>query len=444
MKRCLSVLLSLTGVLLLVVVSSACKPETRSRPAQQVSAATAQPTATVDTAAAMVTVTTTVNEPPACQFNTAIPNNPLSSSSISAYVVSPLNPIFTNTSGMNIYGWLPDNEHLIMSRWNSDKKKATLDTLNTSTGLIQTYAERTDAGGDRPIWLPDLQAIAYTDFNFPKKPDSPPGVELWITRGNPSATQRLGEGVTLNSLTSDGAEPLKFLSSQKSTEPVALSVKTINATTSALQNIPLPAALSIDPTSTLDSSSKVEMPVRFIQRPATSQAMLLYKNGPPLLLDLNSSQICQINLDSYAAEALWSPDGRFLAMRTQRAPLDFTAPDALTILDTNNNEHYEIDLGTPVYDMAWSPNSRHLAVLAKKTDMPEGTVHQSLYLVDAITQEHRQLFPDYDFRGGADQRYQMAWSFNGKILAITCPVWPSDSPTITKDRLCTIQLIQPQ
>ena len=64
MKRHLSLLLSLTGVLLLVVVISACKPETRSRPAQQVSTATAQPTAITSANASTEAMTSTLHKPP--------------------------------------------------------------------------------------------------------------------------------------------------------------------------------------------------------------------------------------------------------------------------------------------------------------------------------------------------------------------------------------------
>jgi hypothetical protein len=442
MNRRLSILVSLLSTLLLVILLSACKPDSRSSPAQLASTAITQPmpTTTMSSSAPAVVVTATTSKPPVCQFNKIIPDSLASPASINNYTVSPLTVILTDTSEIDVYGWLPDNDRLIIGRWNPSRKKATLDTLRISTRLIQTYAERTDAGGDRPIWLPDLQAIAYTDFDLPQEPSSLPGVELWISQGNPDGKQLLAEHVAMNSLTLDSAGQLAYLFSQKNTEPIDLSVKTVSAASMSMRNIPLPAALNKPPTSMAESSSEVEMPFGFIHRPATSQAALLYKNQPPLVFDLNSGQICQIELPSYVSEALWSPDGRFLAMRTQNMPIGFTASDVLTILDTNTNQHYEVDFGTHVYSMVWSPNSQHLAVLTQKQNaVPEHQVHQDLFLVDAVTREHRRLFPDYDFRGGAIQHYQMAWSPNGETLAITCPVWPPNSAVITESQLCAIQ-----
>jgi WD40 repeat protein len=413
---------------------------------QPTSTPSSQPLSTAIVAnAAPATAIPMATKPPLCEFDTIITDSLIVTVSIADYTVSPPTVVFTDAREINVYGWLPDSERLIIGRWDPNRKAATLDTLKISPRLIQTYAERASAGGDRPIWLPDLQAMVYTDFDLPQKPSSLPGIDLWLSRGNPNETQLLVEHVSMNSLNVDGTGQLVYLFSQKNTEAVDLSVKTVNAASFAVRDVPLPAALSKASASTDESMPEVEKPWELLHRPTTSQTLLLYKNQPPVIFDFNSGQICQIELTSYVSEALWSPDGRFLAMRTQNAPASFTVPDALIILDTSTNQHYEVDLGPSVYGMTWSPNSRHLAALVQKRDaLPQHQVHQDLFLVDAVSREVRHLFPDYDFRGGAIQHYQMAWSPNGETLAVTCPIWPSSSTVIAEFQLCLLQLNLPK
>jgi hypothetical protein len=445
MNRHLSILLTLTSVVLGAVLVSACKPESRSQVLQPTVAPAVLPSSTATIAnAASATIIPIANKVPVCQFKAGSSTSPVSPPSINDYTVSSFTPIFTNTTGMNIYGWLPDNEHLIISRWNDQENNATLDILDILTRQIRIYAERSGAGGSRPIWLPDLQALVYTDFDLPQKLSSLPGVELWLSRGNPNEKQRLAEHVSMNSLTVDDTGQLAYLFSQKNTEAVDLSVKTVNAASLSVRDVPLPAVLSKSSALTDESLPEVEMPWTFLHRPTTSQAILLYKNQPPVLFDFSSGQICQVEVPLYVGEAMWSPDGRFLALRTRNMPAGFTSSATLTILDTNTNQYDDVDLGGNVYGMIWSPTGRHLAVLAQKQDVSASVVHQNLYLVDAINQEYQSIIPDYDFQGGADQNYQMAWSFDGKMLAITCPIVPRESPVITEFRLCIAQLTQSQ
>jgi dipeptidyl aminopeptidase/acylaminoacyl peptidase len=447
MNRRLSIQLALTSILLWAVLVSACKPETRSQVLQPTNAPSAPPTSVAMTGASVapaVAITSTLNTPSACQFSKIVSGNSIPPASLNDYIISPLTPILSDTSRMNIYDWIPDNKRLIISRFSPSTTNYTLSTLDVTTGLVQTYAERTNVDGERPIWIADLQAIAYTDFDLPQKPSSLPGIELWLSRGDPNETQRLAEHVSMNSLTVDDTGQLTYLFSQKNTEAVDLSVKTVNAASLSVQDIPLPAVLSRTSTSIDESLSEVEKPFRLLHRPTTSQALLLYKNQPPLLFDFDSEQICQLDLQSYVSEALWSPDDRFLAMRTQNMPIGFNATDGLTILDTSTNQYDEVDLGAHVYAMTWSPNGRYLAVLVRRQSESESGMHQNLYLVDAVTKEYRDILPEYDFRGGANQSNQMAWSFDGRTLAITCPVIPHDSPIITEYRLCMLQLSQVQ
>ncbi len=98
MKRHLSILLSLTGVLLLIAWVSACKPEARNSPSQQAGTAIAQPapTATAASAASTVAVTSTVSKPPACQFKNT--TAPVASSPAASYIFSEPRVVFTSTT----------------------------------------------------------------------------------------------------------------------------------------------------------------------------------------------------------------------------------------------------------------------------------------------------------------------------------------------------------
>lgn len=337
----------LFGLTMFLALASACKPESGSNLKQQTITTPTFPiaTATYANVAPTTIITSITNTLPLCQFSPIVSASPVPPLSINDYIVSPLAVILTSTNEVDVYSWLPDNERLLIERWNPVKKKATLDTLHVATGVIKTYAERTYIGGKQPIWLPDLRALAYIDYEYPKKPNTPAGAQLWISRGNPRQIQRLAEGVAISAQTVDHSGHLAFFSraNQNNSNLVALSIKAVDAKTASIQDLPLPATLDAEPALTASSSTEAKVPFSFIPRPTTAQTALFYRNGPSLLLDFNSNQVCQIDPKSYVTEANWSPDGRFLAMRTQRMPLEVIAPDTLIILDTYTNEIFEID-----------------------------------------------------------------------------------------------------
>ncbi len=131
-------------------------------------------------------------------------------------------------------------------------------------------------------------------------------------------------------------------------------------------------------------------------------------------------------------EAQWSPDGRFRATiltpgSQAGAPL---LSSHLQLFDALTGQQRRWD-GAPrfVTDLAWAPNSQWLAVLAVTEITAEGAERAQLFLVDALTGEaslaREELF------GGGMWGQQLAWSPDGRQLAVACP-------TAEEGRVCLL------
>ena len=142
----------------------------------------------------------------------------------------------------------------------------------------------------------------------------------------------------------------------------------------------------------------------------------------------------------YVMKAVWSPNGRYLAMTLGEEGTGWGAVTYrnLLILDTVSGEwnQPELDIWL-VTDMTWGPNSRHLSVLADLEN--DGEVRQYLYLIDTFTNKARLMLQEQLIgQGSSTETLQMDWSKNGKTVAWSCPL--VEGGAVRADRLCLISV----
>ncbi|MBK7201925.1 hypothetical protein [Candidatus Amarolinea dominans] len=342
---------------------------------------------------------------------------------------------------------MPDSQQLLITRDIPDTNRNSIDVFDVRTGELSTYAEREGSNG-KPVWLLALRAVAYATL-VEQHP------ELWISYGNSQQVERLAPDVWGLSLAVEpDGKHLWYFSRSEPDRPQRLNVET-----RAIQPAPFDLASLRYPKPGLNWAMRNRSPsFTMVWRPDGSQ-MVLYSQFWTFLLDTRANKACELDLGEYVAErmdippwaleAQWSPNGRYLAFITTdslSAPLRRTE---LTILDMNTGERRTISPAPDiepgqhyVYDIAWAANSQQLIALAQ-TETSRGRPIQKLYLIDARTGDSHQVMPDI-FGGGAIEGWQLAWSPNGRTLAVKCPTWLETEPTIVEDHICLISVtIQP-
>jgi len=352
--------------------------------------------------------------------------------------------VLTNTAAIAIAEWLPDNNRLLITRYESRMEH--IETLDTRTSEIQLYAKRTDHHG-KPIWLSAFQGVAYADIPSLRNDPRPtrPTVELRIGRTRPTETETIvtsegGDGVLEFSLTADpSGRYLWYL---------------MNRTVGRLQNWD----------SVAHTNQATPFDVNTWQRPSPDPTQVLWQYmviplwssnhtrlavfvGPSslFLVEPGPDRVCEVNLGGRWPKAElsdWSPNARYLALVTaDQVPSPSLGYTGVTVLDALSGEVRDLPLPKergPAMDISWGGNSQHLLVLTKVT-FPNTRPNQTkLFLADVVTGDVRQMLPDHLLGGGAQGGEQMAWARSGRLLAIKCPVVAEHEPLITEDRLCLI------
>ncbi len=366
---------------------------------------------------------------------------------LEAYRFSEPQVVLTHTGAIGIASWLPNGQQLLITRDIPGTNRNSIDVFNVRTTGLSTYAEREGYNG-KPVWLSALRAVAYATL-VEQHP------ELWISYGDPQQVERLVPDVWGLSLAVEpDGKHLWYFSRSEPDRPQQLNVET-----RAIQPAPLDLASLRYPKPGLEWAMRNGSPsFTMVWRPDGSQ-MALYSQFWTFLLDTRTNQACELDLGEYnpeamdippwAIEAQWSPNGRFLAFITTdslKVPLRRTE---LTILDTETGERRTLSPGPDiepgqhyVYDIVWATNSQQLIALAQ-TETRWGRPIQKLYLIDARTGDSQQVMPNI-FGGGTIEGRQLAWSSNGKALAVKCPTWLETEPTIAEDHICLISVtLQP-
>ncbi|MGB9872752.1 MAG: hypothetical protein ACPLYD_13975 [Anaerolineae bacterium] len=344
--------------------------------------------------------------------------------------------VLTHPAAIGIAGWLPDGQQLLITRDLPGTNHNSIDVFDPQTGELRTYAEREGNSG-KPVWLPALNAVAYLTLVAEKGEGQPISYrpELWISYGNPQQAERLTSDVWGFSLAVEpDGKRLWYFSRSEPDRPQIFDGETRAIQAALLDLAPLRYLKPGLEWAMRDRSPDFKM----AWRPDGSQ-MVLYSQFWTFLVDVKTGQVCELNLGTYNPEAMdippwpleaqWSPDGRYLAfITTDSLNLPLRRTD-LSILDIETGERRTLSPGPDiepgrhyVTDMAWAPNSQVLAILAT-VEYRDGATWEGLYLVEGATGQNKHLLPHIVFPAG-DTGWNLAWSPNGKSLAVTCLYGP--------------------
>lgn len=339
------------------------------------------------------------------------------SSSLDDYVFGKPEVVLTHKTAIGIAGWLPDSERLLITRdIPAATSRQTIETFNVRTGESVVYAERHTLAA-KPVWLQSRQAVAYGDF----RPS-----ELVISFG-PGKKTRIASDLYSEYIAADtSGERLAFF-----TEPLQkhLSLFYTDQEKRQATSLALPS----------------QGLYKIAWRPGTDH-LALYSNAGLFLTDLATGQVERVDLGSsrsggelWPLVARWSPNGRYLAIVTTAGDFPLKFSD-LTIMDIETETRHHLDLATSyLYDVTWLSNNQSLVALGQ-IGLQNGRPLMGLFLVDVNSGKSRRMLSKHVFGGGATEGWLLAASPKEDTIAIKCPVWLEEEPTIAQDRLCLISI----
>jgi Tol biopolymer transport system component len=351
----------------------------------------------------------------------------------------------------DIAGWLPDNQNVIIMSITAhqfdgiDGYLQTIELFNPETKETHVYATRRNFGDEPLAWNSALNAIIYPAPNVLGVDKTTHQLtvtrQIRISDGNPDTTQLLLDGL-LNyyspmAIKPDGSQ-IVYWENNGTQNYKLYRHKVSHEPLEPEQLIPFDPALF--------GNEGYPLMYEMSWRPNASQ-LFLYSGGSPtsqtLLVDANTGRSCTLNFDGWVYFARWSPNGRYLAVITQKSPMLSLWSDLdLNVLDTVTGKLYKIDSAKivppnrrhTVSDLSWAPDNHHLAIIGSANAVgtsPPPTISR-LYLVDFLSGEVDNLFPTYQFDIGWWGR-GLAWSPDGTKIMAKCP-------TETEGRLCLVSV----
>jgi hypothetical protein len=345
--------------------------------------------------------------------------------------------ILTSTVGIEIADWLPDNNRLLVSRIDSQSGLERIETLDTRTSEVQLYA-RPDSHNGRPIWLPAIQGVAYSDVLYTARGRQ---FALRISRGQPAETETIvtseGNNVAMGfSLAVEpGGRRLMYLVDHAIGRLQSWdSVARTNQATAFDVGEWLPP-LDLSQPNAQYFVTPIWSPNGTLLAVFAGQSLFLVEPGP--------NRVCEVSrgrswfVMPYTSQ--WSPNARYLAIiASTEQPDPLIKSTDILVLDVLTGELRQLPLSTKrdlVTTIAWGANSQHLAVLAKITS---GTPHANLFLVDVVTGDVRPMLSEHTFGSGAAWGQQMAWARNGRSLALECPAASDATGMIIQSGVCLV------
>ena len=360
-----------------------------------------------------------------CTFGPPVPPEP--GPSLDAYVFSEPSVVLTHTSGIGIIGWLPDGQNLLITRLSSNGSTESIRTFNVIERTEKGYGEW---GGfsigfnPKPVWLNAISAVAFADDMADQQ------IGLYIAQGDGSLPQVVVADLTYRFIAASptGDRVVFFAQSAKGQPEI------YNTSQEQVQTFPFQ----------LPFTQRYGAGVYHAVWHPDGNRIGFYSNAGFYLADVNTGQICEIDLGTkyggkrWAAGAQWSPNGHYLAALTTVGEPAVRFID-LTIIDMGSGEQRRLNLGHQyLHLITWSPNSRDLLVIAQTEPAQIKGDSYSLYLVNANTGESRHMLSDHPFVFAGI--WGVAWSPNGQEIALACPTTDPAGTTIREGQLCLISV----
>ena len=347
-------------------------------------------------------------------------------SDLQRYVFSAPHVVLTHASAIEIAGWLPDSQQLLITKEIPGTNRQAIEIFDTRTRREVVYAESASLIGP-PAWLASQESVVFIDHAMEE------GDVLRLSHKPGAPINTLQTHLASSYLAVDPAgEKVAFLLQGQEARPAVMDSLGQDI---RLYTVELP----------LSSMRTGESIYHAAWRPRGNE-VVFYNDSGLYLLDTVSGKACQIALGlaefgerglRWAYLAKWSPNGRYLAMITTsgRFPLEFSE---LTILDTMtgnlrtiqperrllSGKHY-------ILDIDWAPDSTAIAARVAIA-MKEGVIYDALYVISPRSAQQIRQLPEQTFTG-ASAGLSLAWSPDGKYLALNCP-------TRDEGRLCRIDV----
>jgi Tol biopolymer transport system component len=349
-----------------------------------------------------------------------------------------------------IVSWLPDNQQVLIVedlrgsyvQNNSNSPQESINLYNTEKNEVKVYAIPQGIG-NTPSWSSALNAVVYPVMHYydiDRKNQSYKFThQIWVSYGNPDNVQLLKENLSRQILVTVKPDGSQFVYSENDGE--ALSQLYIRSVSHGVLGAEQLLPVDVPHVKYAGQSMNYTM----IWRPNTSQLFFYssYANTTNLtfLLDINGRKSCALDFDGWVYFARWSPNGRYLAVVKSVGPNNpLWVNYDLNVLDTMTGELHKVNsakidpphLAHLVSDLSWAPDNHHLAIIedayATSTSPPPSI--DRLYLVDIISGEVSNPFPDYQFNIGW-WGTGLAWSPDGSKILIRCP-------THEVDKICLV------
>ncbi|MBI5297052.1 MAG: hypothetical protein HY869_16360 [Chloroflexi bacterium] len=367
-------------------------------------------------------------QPPACTFPLAQTTTEESTSQkytfFNPQVVYTPNP---NDSDVEIVDWLPDNQQVLIVQNIKGVPQQKIELFDSETGERKVYATR-EQTEQPPSWNQESEAVIYPVKHIIAFKNNIPETtrQVWVSHGNPDAAQMLANNLPQFAVVvKPGNGQIAYFSN-----------KQISKKNEVMQSM-ASAPFDLEQWNYRNLKSGI-FPLMYDMtwRPGSSQVFLYtFADGDPgytFLLDVDSGEICELNLDGWAVTARWSPNGRYLAIDRSQSTDRPVNPTVLTVLDTVTGNIYtpkvisqELDGERNIVGLAWGPDNRHLivlgALLPSRSCVSDCYPDVRLYLVDFLSGQVDAVLPDSKFVIN-DMGTNLAWSPNGSKIVALC--WP--------------------
>ena len=298
--------------------------------------------------------------------------------SLEDYVFGDPQVILTDTAPIDIIGWMPDGRNLLLARTVPDPPRRVIEALDTQTGRTVRYAETDPYASDVAFPLDRGRGVAFYDLGQQQPGDIVPPNDLMSSHG-PGQVQPLVQRVSSRTMAVD---------------PHTASLVRFEHAPGGPPTLPPQAQADLRVVTLPVDPYLWKYPKYFPDRVETGYrgdefrtavrpdgSLVAFISDPYLFIyDTTTQTACEVDLGiaengEYRSAwlAKWSPDGRYLAMRTTAAFPGSLWPFAdLTLYDTLTGElrHVSRYARTVLKRFRWAPNSRNLVVYARESDNP--------------------------------------------------------------------------
>lgn len=376
-----------------------------------------------------------------CLFNPSIITP--ATSEISKNIIATEPNIIYDHTNLGIAEWLPDSRKILISRFSAKDQASIIELVDAASGVAETIAIKHDAYPTKPRWLASEQAVAYVEFPARQAPT------LFIGRTPAGHSEAISaELASVYIAASSSGDQIFFFQRGNLSQPVSIST---NQGAKRVTTFAQPLMIDQPPS---PAPHVVDAPAAFRAAPSPDGSLIaLFSRTGLYLFAIESGKLCLVPLDTvpdasaqqWATNLLWSPDSRSLAVLLTTGSVGRLAYVKAATLEVATGAFKTFDIGSQyAYEAAWSPDSRTLMLLASVEPIA-GYSALGLFALDTTTGAARRLLPDWAFRPGpyGFAGGGLAWSPDGRLLAVNCPDWQQVIAGAAADRLCVIEVSSP-